>query len=108
MVEESMRLNRLAQARQDLAEISVHISALAAQIPEPVASVAEALKSLTPEQHEALRVRRTEALDVIAQQRITNHNDDVGRCRMALQELQTLYEELQAASNPVNSSATAH
>lgn len=68
MVDESIRLNRLAQARHDLSEISGRITELAAQIPEPVTSVAEALRSLSPDQQEALRMHRTEALEVIAQQ----------------------------------------
>lgn len=68
MVDESIRLNRLAQARHDLSEISGRITELAAHIPEPVTSVAEALRSLSPDQQEALRMHRTEALEVIAQQ----------------------------------------
>lgn len=68
VVDESIRLNRLAQARHDLSEISGRITELAAQIPEPLTSVAEALRSLSPDQQEALRMHRTEALEVIAQQ----------------------------------------
>ncbi|WP_337171395.1 hypothetical protein [Gemmatimonas aurantiaca] len=68
MDEKLVCLNRLTQARQDLAEISARVAALAARIPEPVASVAEALASLTPEQQEVLWFHRTEALAVIAQQ----------------------------------------
>lgn len=68
VVDESIRLNRLAQARQDLSAISGRIAELAARMPEPVTSIAEALRSLSPDQQEALRMYRTEALEVLAQQ----------------------------------------
>lgn len=68
MIEDSVRLKRLAQARLHLKEVAARVSEMSAQIPEPVASAAEALRSLSPEQQEALRVHRTEALQLLAQQ----------------------------------------
>jgi len=88
MIKDSVRLKRLAEARLHLTEAAARVAEMSAQIPEPVASAAEALSNLSPEQKEALRAHRTEALQLLAQQiveeqaelsRITAQHEDAMR-----------------------------
>ena len=60
---------RMEQARNDVAAATARVNELAALIPEPVASVAEAIMSLTPAQRAALWASRTEAMELVAQHR---------------------------------------
>ena len=77
---------RMEQARNDLAAAAARVNDLAALIPEPVDSVAEAIMSLTPAQRSALWASRTEAMEVVAQHRaelqaqldrLTAHGDEL-------------------------------
>lgn len=90
--------SRFEAAQAEIARASERIDELARQIPEPVANVAEAIKSLTPEERAALWAVRPDALQAIAR-----HAAD-SRARLAdvterSRELQTEFHEAMRVSD---------
>ncbi len=87
---------RMKQAHNDMAVITARVQELTSLITEPVASVSEAIRSFTPEQREALWASRTEAMEIVAQQRM-EVEDQLGRLTARRRELHEEFTEVQTA-----------
>ncbi len=98
------RTSRMEHAQREVAAAIARVDELAALVPEPVGSVADAIRSFTPAQREAIWAHRTEAMQLVAQE-TAELQAELDRLTMKSRELAAEFEGLQSSVQSVFSDA---